>query len=143
MYPLQLATLMLVASPLGPAPGDSVPLYANLGNHHHEITTRVGKTQQYFDQGLRLVFGFNHAEAIRAFKEGSRLDPACVMCYWGIAIGYGPHVNAPTDSGSSVAAYSALRKAVGLLSHASAREVAYVRAVAKRYQGKESCIRDH
>ena len=68
------------------------------------------------------MFGFNHAEAIRAFKEGARLDPACVMCYWGIAIGYGPHVNAPTDSASSVAAYTALRKAVGLLSHASARE---------------------
>ena len=58
---------------------DSVPLYTSLGNHHHEITTKVPQAQQFFDQGLRLVFGFNHAEAIRAFNEGIRLDPDCAM----------------------------------------------------------------
>ncbi|HEX3233958.1 MAG TPA: hypothetical protein VHR41_07155 [Gemmatimonadales bacterium] len=133
MYPLHLAALILVAAPPGPSPGDSVPLYTNLGNHHHAITTRAPAAQQYFDQGLRLVFGFNHAEAIRAFNEAARLDPACAMCYWGIALAYGPHVNAPTDSASSAAAYAAVQKALAQLSHASPREKAYVRAVAARY----------
>jgi tetratricopeptide (TPR) repeat protein len=82
---------------------------------------------------LRLVFGFNHAEAIRAFNEAARLDPACAMCYWGIALAYGPHVNAPTDSASSAAAYAAVQKALAQLSHGSPREQAYVRAVAARY----------
>jgi tetratricopeptide (TPR) repeat protein len=133
VYLLHLATLMLVAAPTTPASTDSVPLYANLGAHHHEITTRVAKAQQYFDQGLRLVFGFNHAEAIRAFAEAARLDPSCAICYWGVAVAYGPHVNAPMDSASGVAAHVAVRQALAHLAQASAREQAYIRAVAKRY----------
>jgi hypothetical protein len=133
MYPLQLVTLLLVAAPTARAPADSVPLYDNLGNHHHAITTSVPKAQQYFDQGLRLVFGFNHGEAIRAFTEAARLDPNCAMCYWGTALAYGPHVNAPMDSASGVAAYAAAQQALAHLSHASAQERAYIRAVAKRY----------
>jgi len=133
MYPLQFVTLLLVAAPTSRAPADSVPLYDNLGNHHHAITTSVPKAQQYFDQGLRLAFGFNHGEAIRAFNEAARLDPNCAMCYWGTALAYGPHVNAPMDSASGVAAYAAARQALAHLSHASAQERAYIRAVAKRY----------
>jgi hypothetical protein len=119
-----------------PEPGlrpDSVPLYADLGSHHHVIATSVPKAQQYFDQGLRLVFGFNHGEAIRAFDEAARLDPDCAMCYWGTAYAYGPHVNAPMDSASGVAAYAAVQRALAHLSHASAQERAYIRALAKRY----------
>jgi tetratricopeptide (TPR) repeat protein len=132
MYPLHLATFVFLALPTTRTPADSVPLYANLGKHHHEISTRVAKAQLYFDQGLRLVFGFNHAEAIRAFKESARLDPACAMCYWGIALAYGPHVNAPTDSASSVAAYAAVQKALAQPAK-NPKEQAYVRAVATRY----------
>ena len=85
--------------------GDAVPLYTNLGSHHKTISTKVPATQRYFDQGLRLVYGFNHAEAIRAFQRAAELDPTCAMCYWGIALAYGPHVNAPMDAPSGVAAY--------------------------------------
>ena len=133
MHPLQLATLLLVASPTTRPPTDTVPLYDNLGTHHHAITTSVPKAQQYFDQGLRLVYGFNHAEAIRAFTEGARLDPNCAMCYWGTAYAYGPHVNAGMDSASGVAAYQAVQKALAVAGRASAQEQAYIRAVAKRY----------
>ncbi len=133
MTPLYLVTLLLATLPAMRAPADTVPLYDNLGNHHHEITTKVPKAQQYFDQGLRLVFGFNHGEAIRAFNEAARLDPNCAICYWGTALAYGPHVNAPMDSASGVAAYAAVQKAQAHLSHASPREQAYIRAVVTRY----------
>jgi len=126
------ALLALALSGPTAAP-DSVPLYTDLGNHHHDITTKVPRAQQFFDQGLRLVFGFNHGEAIRAFKEGARLDPDCAMCYWGMALASGPHVNAPMDSASGVAAYAATRQALAHLAHASMGERDYVRAVAKRY----------
>src|SRR5262245_57475206 len=72
------------------SPADTVPLYTNLGNHKRAISTKVPATQQYFDQGLRLVYGFNHAEAIRSFQRAAALDPTCAMCYWGIALAYGP-----------------------------------------------------
>jgi tetratricopeptide (TPR) repeat protein len=120
-----------------PAPSsfsDTVPLYTNLGSHHKRISTRVPVTQEYFDQGLRLVYGFNHAEAIRSFTRAAELDPTCAMCYWGIALAYGPHVNAPMDSASGIAAYAAVQKALALKSHATASERAYIEALAQRYE---------
>jgi tetratricopeptide (TPR) repeat protein len=113
---------------------DTVPLYTNLGSHHKRISTKVSAAQQYFDQGLRLVYGFNHAEAIRSFTRAAELDPACAMCYLGIALAYGPHVNAPMDAASGVAAYAAVQKARSLQSHATAHERAYIEALAQRYE---------
>jgi tetratricopeptide (TPR) repeat protein len=115
------------------SPSDKVPLYTNLGSHHKRISTKVPDTQRYFDQGLRLVYGFNHAEAIRAFQRAADLDPMCAMCYWGIALAYGPHVNAPMDAASGVAAYAALQRARSLMSHATPQERAYIEAVTTRY----------
>jgi tetratricopeptide (TPR) repeat protein len=120
---------------------DTVPLYTNLGSHHKQISTRVAAAQQYFDQGLRFVYGFNHAEAIRSFTRAAELDSTCAMCYWGIALAYGPHVNAPMDSASGVAAYAAAQKALTLRSHASAPERAYIEAVAQRYEAVPSADR--
>ena len=138
------AALLAGASPswgkestVAPGPkslSDSVPLYTNLGSHHKQISTRVAAAQQYFDQGLRFVYGFNHAEAIRSFTRAAELDSSCAMCYWGIALAYGPHVNAPMDSASGVAAYAAVQKALTLKSHATASERAYIEAVAQRYE---------
>ena len=70
------------AAPPAMAPAvDSVPLYRDLGDHHYAVSTRVPLAQRYFDQGLRLYYAFNHAEAIRAFDEAARLDPRCAMCH--------------------------------------------------------------
>jgi tetratricopeptide (TPR) repeat protein len=124
-------------STVAPAPptsnAETVPLYTNLGSHNKRISTNVAATQQYFDQGLRLVYGFNHAEAIRSFTRAAELDPTCAMCYWGIALAYGPNVNAPMDAASGGAAYAAAQKALGLKSRATAAERAYIEAVAQRY----------
>jgi tetratricopeptide (TPR) repeat protein len=115
-------------------PSGMVPLYADLGSHHKGISTKVLAARQYFDQGLRLVYGFNHTEAIRSFTRAADIDPSCAMCYWGIALAYGPHVNAPMDAASGVAAYEAVRKALSLKSHATAPERAYIEALAQRYE---------
>jgi tetratricopeptide (TPR) repeat protein len=82
---------------------------------------------------MRLVFAFNHGEAIRAFKEAQRLDPRCAMCFWGEALASGPHVNAPMDSAGGVAAWAALTKAVELASNVPAAEQAYIKALQARY----------
>lgn len=126
-----LSTLLLSAAVA--APGDTIPLYDNLGHHHYAVTTRVPQAQQYFDQGLRLYYAFNHQEAIRAFREAQRLDPACAMCFWGEALSWGPNINLPMDSASGVAAYAAIAKARAAAAGASARERALVAALATRY----------
>ncbi|MBA2564184.1 MAG: hypothetical protein H0V09_02020 [Gemmatimonadetes bacterium] len=124
---LALATLNWVATL------DSVPLYPDLGDHHRPIATSVPRAQQYFDQGLRLVYGFNHGEAIRAFEEGTRLDSLCVMCYWGIALASGPHVNAGMDSAGNARASAALKKVLAIAPSANPQEGAYVEALSHRY----------
>jgi len=113
--------------------GTPVPLFDDLGSHHMEISTRVPAAQRYFDQGMRLVYGFNHPEAIRAFDQAARLDSNCAICHWGAALAYGPHVNAPMDSAGGVAAYQHLREAIALRPRASARERAFIDALARRY----------
>ena len=85
------------------------PLYDDLGDHHYAITTEVPEAQAYFDQGLRLYYAFNHAEAIRAFNEAERLDPRCALCPWGEALARGPNINLPMDSANAVAAYAAIQ----------------------------------
>ena len=127
-----LAALLIAVLPSS-IPTDSVPLYTNLGSHRHTITTSVPRAQDYFNQGLRLVFGFNHGEAIRAFREAQRLDPRCAMCFWGEALAHGPHVNAPMDSAGSVGAWAALERAVALAPAAPPAERAYIRALQARY----------
>ena len=74
-------------------PGATAPLFNDLGNHHYAITTLPSSRQRYFDQGMMLAFGFNHAEAVRSFRAAQRLDPACAMCFWGEALATGPNIN--------------------------------------------------
>lgn len=120
---------------------DSVPLYDNLGSYHRAVTTSVPAAQAYFDQGLRLSYGFNHPEAIRAFREAQRLDPACAMCWWGEAYAWGPNINAGMDSSAGVAAYAAARQAMDRIAHASPVEQALIRAMAARYAAVPPAVR--
>lgn len=115
-----------------PAAG-AVPLFDNLGSHHHEVTTKSPAAQRYFDQGLRLVYAFNHDEAERAFREAARIDPTCAMAWWGVAFALGPNYNLPIDPERSKKAVEAVAKAQALTSGASLREKAYVAAIATRY----------
>ena len=126
-------TPILAAFTLIAAPADTVPLYTDLGTLHVPITTSVPRAQQYFDQGMRLTYGFNHPEAIRSFEAALAADPRCAMCWWGIAFALGPNINAPMDSASGVRAYQASREAARLAGGASVREQAFIRAIQARY----------
>jgi len=111
----------------------AVPLYDNLGNLTYPVTTSNLLAQRYFDQGLRLTYAFNHAEALRAFREAQRQDPNCAMCYWGEAFVLGPNINAPMDETAGNPAVAAITKAKALAPRASAREQALIEALIKRY----------
>jgi tetratricopeptide (TPR) repeat protein len=118
-----------------------VPLYDNLGTLHYPITTSAPLAQRYFDQGLRLYYAFNHQEAIRSFNEGVRLDPACALCYWGIALAHGPNINAPMDVASARLAYAAVQQADRHANRVSPREQALIRALATRYAAEPTVDR--
>ena len=88
------------------------PLFGNLP-YHRPVTTSSPEAQRYFDQGLNLLYGFNHDEAIRSFAAATRLDPDCAMAWWGIAYANGIHINNPIlDPDHATAAWQAVEKAV-------------------------------
>ncbi|GFE67925.1 hypothetical protein [Chroococcus sp. FPU101] len=111
----------------------NAPLFQKLGNHHHPISSTSEQAQKYFDQGLILAYGFNHAEAARAFTEAAKLDPKCAICYWGIAFVSGPNINVPMDETAASQAWQAIQKAQELSQYASAKEKAYINALSLRY----------
>jgi len=123
------------AHPTAPAT-ESVPLYDDLGDHHVPITTDVADAQRYFDQGMRLYYAFNHAEAVRAFKEAQRLDENCAMCWWGEALAWGPNINLAMDEPSAIAAYAAAKGALARQEYALKHEQVLIDALAVRYVAK-------
>ena len=117
-----------------PAAGVVPPpmVYEGLGSYHQSITASDA-AQAYFDQGLRLVYAFNHLEAESAFLEATRLDPTCAMCYWGIALSQGSNYNSPTDADRERTAFAAIQRAVVLAGPATDRERATIEALSKRH----------
>jgi tetratricopeptide (TPR) repeat protein len=115
------------------APDASVPLFEGLGDYHFAVTTSAETAQQYFDQGLIFTYGFDHFEAVRSFEAATRHDPECAMCYWGVALALGPHINAAMPPEAAAPAYEALERALELAPQASEREQAYIEALSARY----------
>jgi tetratricopeptide (TPR) repeat protein len=108
-------------------------LMAGLGEVHHPVSTKNPQAQQFFDQGLKLVFGFNHDEARRSFQRAAELDPKLAMASWGVALTLGPNYNLPVDPEREKAGYEAAQHALALQANASEPEKAYINAVAVRY----------
>lgn len=123
------------------AEGQIAPFLVGLGSHHLEVTTSSPRAQLFFDQGLRLAYGFNHREALRAFKEAARLDPHCAMAYWGWALVLGPNLNLPMQKEAVLQAYEAIRKAVERIDKVSEKERDFIRALAKRYSNAPAADR--
>ncbi len=124
------------------------PLFEGMGPYHRPITTSDPGAQRYFDQGMVLAFGFNHAEAVRSFRAAQRLDPACAMCFWGEAVATGPNINV-TSKGRAImspaeraSAFAAAQKAVELSGGATEVERALIAAQAVRYDGQPDSDRD-
>ena len=113
--------------------GRLAPLLEGMGDLHFAVTTKDTMAQRFFNQGLVLSYAFNHKEAERAFLEAARLDPDCAMAYWGAALVLGPNINAAMDAAENATAYAAIQKAVALAPQASAKEQAFINALAQRY----------
>jgi tetratricopeptide (TPR) repeat protein len=129
--PMQLA-LASPAEAVADDPADP-PLWEGLGTLSYPITTDNEMAQRYFDQGLRLTYGFNHAEAYRAFKKAQALDPGCAMCFWGEAFVLGANINAPMEGSAVQPAFVAMTNAKARVAKASGRERALIDALATRY----------
>jgi tetratricopeptide (TPR) repeat protein len=127
----------------GPSAYDEAvpPLFDNLGRHSWKITTQNPEAQAYFDQGLRLAYGFNHGEARRAFRQAQRLDPSCATCFWGEALVLGPNINVPMDPAANAPALAALEHAQSLAKNAGDKEQALIAALAKRYSADPAAER--
>jgi tetratricopeptide (TPR) repeat protein len=106
------------------------PVFDDLGTWHHAVQASP-QAQIYFDQGLRLMYAFNHEEAIKAFQRGAELDPKCAMCLWGAALSLGPNINLPTDPEREKMAWDLVAKARA--ANPQGAEKDYIEAVAKRY----------
>jgi tetratricopeptide (TPR) repeat protein len=114
-------------------PAAPAALMDGYGDWRHAVTTRNPEAQRFFDQGLRLVYAFNHEEAARSFQRAAELDPDCAMAQWGVALALGPNINADVDPERERLAYEAIQKAVALAAKVSEPERAYIEAMAKRY----------
>ena len=113
-----------------PAP---VTIMAGLGDWHHPVSTTNAQAQAFFDQGLRLIYAFNHDEAARSFRKAAELDPKLAMAYWGIAEAVGPNYNDPASEERFQQAHVSIQKAVDLSGNASETERGYISALAKRF----------
>jgi tetratricopeptide (TPR) repeat protein len=109
-------------------------LVPGLGSVHHQVTTSSPQAQAFFDQGLSLIYAFNHDDAARSFRHALELDPKCAMAWWGVALAIGPNYN-DTDIGGErgKAAYDAIQKARELEPGVTPAERAYIEALAQRF----------
>jgi len=110
-----------------------VVLVTGLGNLHHPVSTKNSQAQQFFDQGLRFIYAFNHDEAARSFQHAAELDPKLAMAYWGVAEAVGPNYNDPADPDRYKRAHDAVQRAVDLSAAATPRDQAYIQAMARRF----------
>ena len=109
------------------------PLLEGMGDLHHEVSTDDELAQRYFDQGLVLHYGFNHAEAARSFRAAAQLDPDCAMCWIGLGITLGPNINTPRDPNDVPEVDEAIQRALAAKEKVTPRERAYVEAVSRRW----------
>ncbi len=113
--------------------GRKAPMLKGLRGINWEISTSDKEVQDYFNQGMMLAYGFNHAEAARSFYEAMRLDSACAMAYWGFAYVLGPNYNGGMEEGNFQRAYDAALKAQLLSHNCTPKEKALIAALVTRY----------
>ena len=115
---------------------NNAPIFKGLGNLKYAITTKSAKAQQYFNQGLTLIYAFNHGEAGRSFKAAINADPACAMAYWGLGMVLGPNYNAALNPVSLDDINDAMDKAILYSENASPKEKALIKALSRRFPRK-------
>lgn len=134
--------LLAAASVAAPASQSApIALFPDLTASPFPVSTRDDQARRYFSQGLLFTYGFNHAGAVRSFREAQRRDPACAICWWGEAVALGPNINAPMDNRDHAAALAAAERAMALRDKASPMERALIEAVALRYSADPAADR--
>src|SRR5262245_29599380 len=123
MQVIRFLCLAVLACTLAAA--QAVPKLDGMGKVHHPVSTKKAEAQAYFDQGLALVYAFNHDEAGQAFRRAAELDPDLAMAHWGVALIYGSNYNLPPIPDREQLAAGAMEKAVALAPKASPAEQAY------------------
>jgi tetratricopeptide (TPR) repeat protein len=115
------------------AKNKTATLMTGMGDWRHPVSTKNAQAQAFFDQGLRLIYAFNHDEAARSFQRAAELDPKLAMAYWGIAEAVGPNYNDPASEDRFVQAHQAIDKAASLAEDSSESDRAYIAALSKRF----------
>lgn len=136
----RLLAAAAAAGPLAQADG-TIALYPDLSEIRFPVSAADDQVRRYFNQGLMLSYGFNHAGAVRSFREAQRRDPDCALCWWGEAVALGPNINAPMDVRDREAALAALDRAMALRERATPVERALIEAAAKRYSADPAADR--
>ncbi|HEU4791237.1 MAG TPA: hypothetical protein VFS71_16240 [Flavobacterium sp.] len=121
--------------------GKKAPLFKGLDGLHFPISTKKTEVQKYFDQGLMLSFGFNHAEAARSFFEITRQEPKCAMGWWGFAYVLGPNYNAGMEKDNFIRAFEAVKKAKLYSISCSEKEKHLIDALTYRYSNDTTIVR--
>lgn len=111
----------------------AISLDAGLGDLHHPVSTKNSQAQQFFDQGLRYVYAFNHEQAVKSFQHAGELDPNLAIAWWGAALALGPNINMDVDPDREKQAYDAVHTAMSKSDHASQKEKDMIATLAKRY----------
>jgi tetratricopeptide (TPR) repeat protein len=141
---IRVALILLALSFAAPAQlshtttdGRLAPLLSNLGTLHVEISTGNADVQKYFNQGMRLLYGFNHAESLRSFREAARLEDTCAMCFWGQALALAPNINdSAIGPDREQQGYEAIQAALKRRHRANEKERALIDALAARFTDK-------
>lgn len=125
------------------ASGKKAPKLEGLKGINFRISTNNKEAQEYFNQGMMLAYGFNHAEAARSFYEATRQDTACAMTYWGYAYVLGPNYNAGMEEDNFQRAWEAVAKAKSLSARCAQKEKALINALSSRYEIPAPSDRKH
>ena len=115
----------------------NAPFFKGLGELHYAVSTKNKTAQAYFNQGLTLIYSFNHGEAGRSFKAALKHDSTLAMAYWGLGMVLGPNYNAPLNPTSLADINEALDKALKFSANATPKEKALIEALAKRFPREE------
>jgi tetratricopeptide (TPR) repeat protein len=108
-------------------------LLGQMGAHHRTITTSSPEAQQFFDEGLTLLYGFNHEEAFRSFEHAARLDDKAPMPHWGMSLALGTNYNDTATPDRLGQAYEHLARARAREANGSDVERALISALGVRY----------
>jgi tetratricopeptide (TPR) repeat protein len=137
-----LAAAALVLGAVAPAGAAEAPLLEGMGSYRHPTGSRSELAQRYFDQGMVLAWGFNPAEAVRSFEAATRLDPACAVCFWGLAWALGPNLNSDMEPGAAPRVAAALSRARALAAQASPADRALIAALGARHPAAAKGVPD-